>query len=238
MDGDRLLVGAHGATGAATSTGAAYLFEKENDSWIQAAKLFAAEPNPGAFFGNAVSIQGDCAVIGAFNEDLATGGAAYTFAYIDGRWQEVYKIQASQNANNNLFGNSVAVSEGSVFATAQGTLSDNNTIGAAYLYDDACSPTATSIEQPAVATPVLLKSNYPNPFNSRTYIPFELAASEYVKISVIDLLGREVETLASTQFTAGQHTVLFDANGYKAGMYFVELNTTSQKQIRPLIYAP
>ncbi len=241
MDGDRLLVGAQGATGASTSTGAAYLFERDNDLWVQTTKLFAEEPNPGAFFGNAVSIQGDCAVVGAFNENLATGGAAYTFAYVDGRWQQVYKIQASQHANNNLFGFSVAVSGGSVFAAAQGTLTNvNNTIGAAYLYDDACSPTATSTEQPAMtdALSIVLKSNYPNPFKARTSIPFELGESEYVKIRVVDLLGREVETLAARQFVAGQHAVSFDGSGYKAGMYFVELSAASQKQVRPLIYAP
>jgi hypothetical protein len=55
-----------------------------------------------------------------------------------------------------------------------------------------------------------LKQDYPNPFNPSTIITFELPNSSMVRLSVYDILGREVSVLANERRNAGVHEVTFD----------------------------
>ncbi len=239
MEEDRIIIGAHGATGITTSTGAAYIFEKQNDLWIETAKLFSVNTNSGAFFGNSVALDGNCAAIGAFNEDSATGGAAYTFVYVDGGWQEAYKIQAGENAPSNLFGNEIAVSDGSVFVAAPGA-NTGTAAGAAFIYDNVCAPTATSNEVAEVVLPdaPLLGINYPNPFQFSTTVPVTLTAPAYVEMKLYDLLGREVDTLITGQLAEGEHRAAVDADKLVAGIYIIKLQVDEQRFFQQIVYAP
>jgi hypothetical protein len=57
-----------------------------------------------------------------------------------------------------------------------------------------------------------LETNYPNPFNGSTTIPFTLQTASDVKVNVFDMLGREVATLADGQMGAGKQNVVFNRN--------------------------
>jgi uncharacterized lipoprotein YddW (UPF0748 family) len=73
---------------------------------------------------------------------------------------------------------------------------------------------------------VHLQQNYPNPFNPSTTIRFELPGSDVVTLEVFDLLGRSVATLVdSQQYTAGSHSVVFDAGALASGVYIYRLHT-------------
>ncbi len=65
--------------------------------------------------------------------------------------------------------------------------------------------------------------NYPNPFNPSTTIKFELPKSSEVRLSVYDMLGREVTVLVNERRDAGVHEVKFDASGLSSGVYFYRL---------------
>lgn len=74
-----------------------------------------------------------------------------------------------------------------------------------------------------------LKSNYPNPFNPDTNIPFELAETEEVTIRVYDVLGREVATLLQNeQLGAGTHQVTFDGSNLSSGTYIIRMETSTK----------
>jgi len=78
-------------------------------------------------------------------------------------------------------------------------------------------------------TPVIpgsfnLKQNYPNPFNPSTRIDFSLSKSGYVKLSVYDVLGREVENLYKGILNSGEHSINFDASRLTSGVYFYRLD--------------
>jgi hypothetical protein len=83
--------------------------------------------------------------------------------------------------------------------------------------------------EPVAATPqeFLLGQNYPNPFNPETVIPYTLAARADVKLSVYDLLGREVATLVSGPQSAGAHAVSWNGSQAASGLYFYRLEATS-----------
>ncbi|MDD5361871.1 MAG: phospholipase D-like domain-containing protein [Ignavibacteria bacterium] len=69
-----------------------------------------------------------------------------------------------------------------------------------------------------------LKQNYPNPFNPVTKINFNVAKMSNVKLSVFDVLGREVSVLVNKQMNAGEYTAEWDAANFSSGVYFYVLN--------------
>lgn len=75
---------------------------------------------------------------------------------------------------------------------------------------------------------VKLSSNYPNPFNPTTTIPFSLPKAMHVKIIVYNSVGKKLKTLVDRQMRAGQHSVQFNANGRSSGIYFYKLSTNGQ----------
>ena len=55
-----------------------------------------------------------------------------------------------------------------------------------------------------------LSQNYPNPFNPSTTIQFSLPSASHVRLTVYNLLGRQVRELADAYFSAGSHEVVWD----------------------------
>ncbi|HRI45673.1 MAG TPA: two-component regulator propeller domain-containing protein [Ignavibacteriaceae bacterium] len=68
-----------------------------------------------------------------------------------------------------------------------------------------------------------LYQNYPNPFNNSTRISFDLPQSAEVLLSIFDALGRKVFSFGKKQYSAGMHTVEFEADKLSSGIYFYTL---------------
>ena len=73
-----------------------------------------------------------------------------------------------------------------------------------------------------------LAQNYPNPFNPSTDISYTLKNSGQVRLSVYDILGREVAVLVNDIQAAGQHDVKFSANRLSSGIYFYKLQQANE----------
>jgi len=80
-----------------------------------------------------------------------------------------------------------------------------------------------------------LSPNYPNPFNPETRIRFGVPGTGYVRLSVIDLLGREVAVLVDEQRGAGRYTETWDARDLPSGSYFTRLTVGSTSITRKLV---
>jgi len=83
---------------------------------------------------------------------------------------------------------------------------------------------------PAFPSFTALEAPYPNPFNGRVTIGFELTAPNQVTLKVFDQRCREVVTLLTGQQRAGNYQVIWDginSSGMPvtSGMYFVRLET-------------
>lgn len=87
---------------------------------------------------------------------------------------------------------------------------------------------ALTLELPESLT---LSSNYPNPFNPITRIDFSVPTSGTAKLTVFDMLGREVTTLfwGSTQANQ-QYQVMFDGSDFTSGLYLYTLQFGSQQK--------
>ena len=136
LSGDTLVVGApdedSSATGVngdqnhntAQSSGAAFVFVRSGTTWSQQAYLKASNTATNDFFGIAVAVSGDTAVVGAYEEDSgATGvngaqgnndapdsGAAYVFVHNGLTWSQEAYLKASNTEAGDTFGFSVALS--------------------------------------------------------------------------------------------------------------------------------
>jgi len=80
-----------------------------------------------------------------------------------------------------------------------------------------------------------LKQNYPNPFNPETNIEFTLPESDYLKLSVFDITGKEIEMLVDQQLRSGTYKVLWNASSYPSGVYFYSIYTKSFSVTRKMI---
>ena len=152
-----IIVGAnredHDAAGsnAITDAGAAYIFERDSSgNWVESQKITASDRSASDQFGFSVSISGNYAIAGAYQQDANPipaqdgKGAAYIFERnaTTGNWTQVDKITASDRDFNDQFGFSVSIDkEGYAVVGARNEDEDatsSNMIteaGAAYIFE-------------------------------------------------------------------------------------------------------
>jgi photosystem II stability/assembly factor-like uncharacterized protein len=89
-------------------------------------------------------------------------------------------------------------------------------------------PVNVSIEEhpPEETFNDLALQGYPNPFHTVTTLAFTLPAAMPVRLSVHDIMGREVTVLLDERKARGYHTTSFDADGLPSGLYLVTLSTS------------
>jgi len=83
--------------------------------------------------------------------------------------------------------------------------------------------------------------NYPNPFNDQTLIQFYLPEKTQTRITVYDILGREIIILSDKILVAGTYTIRWDGRdkvGLKVptGIYFYRFDTFAFSDVRKMIY--
>ncbi len=140
LSGDTALVGADGDDDDGSSSGSAYIFERNNgglDNWGEVAKLTASDGAASDYFGTSVALSGDTALVGAYHDDDngSSSGSAYIFTRNQGgadNWGEAAKLTASDGAAYDEFGRSVALSGDAALVGAYG---DEGFIGSAYLFE-------------------------------------------------------------------------------------------------------
>ncbi|MDI6402785.1 T9SS type A sorting domain-containing protein, partial [Balneolaceae bacterium ANBcel3] len=94
--------------------------------------------------------------------------------------------------------------------------------------------TETSASQ-EVASSFDLQQNYPNPFNPSTQIWFSVPEQTHVRLTVYNMLGQQVETLANETRSAGWHHVTFDATGLSSGMYIYRIEAGEYVKTRQMM---
>jgi hypothetical protein len=80
-----------------------------------------------------------------------------------------------------------------------------------------------------------LSQNYPNPFNPVTKIKYGLPENSYVKLTVYDLLGREIKTLVNSRLQAGEYITDFNGSELSSGTYFYRLETDKFTETKKFI---
>lgn len=120
-------------------------------TWNQAIKLTASDRTSEDFFGYAIAIYGDYAIIGAPYDDkdalsqnsLTNSGSAYIFKNNSGNWSQIQKITADDRAEWDMFGYSVSMFGDYAIVGAEGT---NTGAGSVYVFKNE-SGTWTQIQK-------------------------------------------------------------------------------------------
>jgi hypothetical protein len=87
----------------------------------------------------------------------------------------------------------------------------------------------------ALPSSITLEQNFPNPFNPTTLISYSLPQSQYVRLSVIDMLGRQVAELVNRVQTVGEHQITFDAVDLSSGIYIYRLDAGAESVTKKMI---
>jgi hypothetical protein len=69
---------------------------------------------------------------------------------------------------------------------------------------------------------IVLERAYPNPFNPVANITFGIEKDGLVSVKVFDVTGREIVDLANGVYSAGYHTINWDASNSPSGMYLLK----------------
>jgi len=80
-----------------------------------------------------------------------------------------------------------------------------------------------------------LGQNVPNPATESTTISFYLEKNAFVTLKILDMLGREVSTIAEEELPPGNYSRSWNAAGFPSGEYFYRLQTGNQSQTKSLV---
>ena len=85
-----------------------------------------------------------------------------------------------------------------------------------------------------------VSANYPNPFNPSTKIDIQTVDRNYLKVQIVDVAGRLVNTLVDNELDAGYHVVQWnglDASGQSmpTGMYFIQVQSGDRMNTQKII---
>jgi hypothetical protein len=124
-----------------------------------------------------------------------------------------------------------------IFASSESELTEK--------YDEASDrylvPTSAGDgNDPILPESFTLSQNYPNPFNPATTISFSLKSTQNVNLTVFNVLGQSVRTLANGEYTIGAHDVIWDGSdeageSVSSGIYFYRLVTADGQKTRKMM---
>lgn len=234
ISGNRIIVGSPGEDEDAsnsnhqTDAGAAYVFEKNGSVWIEKNKLVHHDRFQGQFFGKAVSISGDLALVGCPHEYSnsndqvykQSSGSAYVFSRGISDWSEIQKITASDRDEKDEFGKGVCIKNNRIVVGAAlesqdiGTNNRMTYIGSAYLFE-----TTFPVQVYEEDNNIKL---YPNPFESIFNIE-SIERLNNVLIQIVDVTGAIVyeEIIRS-----GTHFSIEPK--LSSGIYFVKMQSNKK----------
>ncbi len=82
---------------------------------------------------------------------------------------------------------------------------------------------------------MVLHQNHPNPFRDETTFTFELAENNNVSIVIYDVMGRNLGTVADRRFTAGTHSIKWNAGDLPQGQYYVRMQADSYTAVKSMM---
>jgi len=136
VSGDTILIGSPFDDEAGSDAGAVYVIRKNGSTWDVQDKIMPTGLKAGNKFGDALSIFGDIAVVGAPGDDqvATSAGAAYILQKIAGTWTVRDKIVRSASGAEDGFATAVATDGKTLIIGSPGDDHAATDAGMAYSY--------------------------------------------------------------------------------------------------------
>ena len=98
----------------------------------------------------------------------------------------------------------------------------------------------SAVEEATLNNSLQVKGNYPNPFEEKTNIEFEIEAAGEVRITIYDSKGNQIQTLECKNCQIGKNVLQWngiDKAGNKAlsGVYYYEVRYGNATQAKKMI---
>jgi hypothetical protein len=232
ISGNYALIGAYGDDDNGSSSGSAYIFNRTGTNWTQQAKITPSDGSNGDNFGLKVSISGNYALISAYHDDDygSNSGSAYIFNRDGSIWSEQQKLTASDGGGQDLFGSSVCIDGDYGIIGAMFDDDNGEDSGSAYIFQN--ERLSIGDENIKYSTENLQLNNYPNPFNPKTTIAFDIKEGETGLLTIFNVKGQKI---ISESFVAGKHEFKWIADNNTSGVYFYKLQTESYSKINKML---
>jgi len=174
----------------------------------------AVNSTVGNTFGDAYIDSGTTVQFGVLSRNIVFNGAPYEFRGWSGTGTGAYNSPDSTGSDTAV---SVLI-RNPIVQTARWT-----------------SPIGIQNISNELPTEYKLHQNFPNPFNPVTNINFDIIRNGIVRITVYDLLGREVETLVNQDMSPGRYRLDFNAVNYASGMYLYKITTNDFVDVKKML---
>jgi len=115
------------------------------------------------------------------------------------------------------------------------TISDS-TLQDTQIKENYINVTQTGSQHSIISVETKLYQNYPNPFNPITTIEFSIQNNSKVDLSIFNIKGQKVKTLANNVFEKGNHTTIWNGdddngNSVSSGIYYYNLKVNNKTNI-------
>lgn len=239
-DPDHIVIGARSDNDNGFNSGSVYIFERNNKQWLQSTKLSAGESSYRDWFGSAVALSGDLALVGSTNDgDNGLGsGSVYFYENIQGKWVFRDKLYPNNPMQGEFFGKSISISGNKAVIGADYS---------AYIFEyinDQWIQTANLIpedrEPVTFAQSVLLSNNTafisdPSPIDKGYLYIFEFSNNQWSQDSLISANdGHNADRFGSSLSTFGNKVLIGsawnDENGSLSGSAYVFESINDQWQ--------
>jgi PKD repeat protein len=80
-----------------------------------------------------------------------------------------------------------------------------------------------------------LYNNYPNPFNPKTIINFDVPKEGNISLKIYNSIGEVVAVIAENNFKPGKYQVDFDGSNLASGIYFYSLQSGNFRQVNKMV---
>ncbi|RPI02601.1 MAG: T9SS C-terminal target domain-containing protein [Calditrichaeota bacterium] len=96
---------------------------------------------------------------------------------------------------------------------------------------------ASSVGQidPSCSNYLVLHPNYPNPFNASTVIRYSLPTAGRARLTIYNLAGQQISTLADGLYPAGSYSIEWNAADCTSGLYLYRLETAGAVMTKKLV---
>lgn len=189
--------------------------------------------------------QGSGPGLGNSGDNIALYSSATGGTLIDGSLTDYYPDKSTSNTGASIERQNPSFAWSDAASWDEST---NNYGGTEHIY---CTPAAQNSNfvnsitgnDGALVNGFRLYANYPNPFNPSTTLRYEIPLhSGNAELTIFDILGKKVRTLAAGNIEAGQHQVSWDGRSdagrpMPSGVYFARLKADGFSQTIKMILA-
>ena len=100
---------------------------------------------------------------------------------------------------------------------------------------DGFSPMRFGLSNAEEVSSLSISKAYPNPFNPSTNLEYSISDPGFVKITVFDVVGRQVDIIENSYKNSGEHKLTWNAENNTSGIYYIQISSGSEVKAQKVV---